>query len=143
MGQAAQGHLRAHRGRHAHREEVRSSRIVTPGAPLTLMHSPQSASHPDSPEGEGLRAGIGLRAVHHEEILATSPRIGWFEAHSENYFARGGSQRRILAEIAHRYPLSLHGVGLSLGSADPIARSHLTELGRLVRETDPLFVSEH
>jgi uncharacterized protein (UPF0276 family) len=90
-----------------------------------------------------LRAGIGLRAVHHEEILATSPDVSWFEAHSENYFARGGAQRRILQRIRERYPISLHGVGLSLGSTDPLDRGHLAQLGNLVRETDPIFVSEH
>lgn len=116
---------------------------MTAAAPLALMHSPATAIHPASPGGEGLRAGIGLRAAHHEEILASTPRVGWFEAHSENYFARGGSQRRILAEIRNRYPLSLHGVGLSLGSSDPISRAHLMEIGRLAKELDPVFVSEH
>jgi uncharacterized protein (UPF0276 family) len=90
-----------------------------------------------------LRAGVGLRAVHHEEILATSPDVSWFEAHSENYFSEGGAQRRILPRIRERYPISLHGVGLSLGSTDPLDRTHLAQLGRLVREVEPVFVSEH
>ena len=66
-----------------------------------------------------LPAGIGLRAQHHEEIIVRRPSIGWFEAHSENYFARGGAHRAQLARIRGHYPLSLHGVGLSLGSTDP------------------------
>jgi uncharacterized protein len=116
---------------------------MTAGAPLTLTRSPARATNPASPGSEGLRAGIGLRAVHHETLLASSPDVGWFEAHSENYFARGGSARRTLANVRERYPVSLHGVGLSLGSTDPISRPHLQELGQLVAEIEPLFVSEH
>jgi uncharacterized protein (UPF0276 family) len=88
-------------------------------------------------------AVIGLRACHHAEILRTSPAIGWFEAHSENYFSAEGPARRALLEIGARYPLSLHGVGLSLGSADPLDRTHLDELASLVRAARPALVSEH
>ncbi len=59
-------------------------------------------------------AGIGLRAQHHAEVLLSSPRVAWFEAHSENYFADGGTHVEALQRIRARYPLSLHGVGLSL-----------------------------
>jgi len=90
-----------------------------------------------------LRTGIGLRAQHHAQILAQRPGIGWLEAHSENYFAHGGSQRDVLTQIRAHYPLSLHGVGLSLGSIDPLDRTHLRELERLVHEFDPMLVSEH
>jgi len=90
-----------------------------------------------------MRAGIGLRAQHHDEIIALRPQIGWVEAHSENYFARGGAQRRALTRIRANHALSLHGVGLSLGSTDPLDRAHLEELARLVREFEPMLVSEH
>jgi len=90
-----------------------------------------------------MRTGIGLRAQHHAQIVAQRPAIGWVEAHSENYFARGGSQRDFLTQIRACYPLSLHGVGLSLGSIDPLDRKHLRELERLVHEFDPMLVSEH
>jgi uncharacterized protein (UPF0276 family) len=90
-----------------------------------------------------LPAGIGLRAVHHADVLEQRPRVGWFEAHSENYFAAGGSLPRILGRIRERYPLSLHGVGLSIGSTDPLDRAHLAELARLVRDFEPMLVSEH
>jgi uncharacterized protein (UPF0276 family) len=90
-----------------------------------------------------LSTGIGLRAIHHADVLEQRPHVGWFEAHSENYFAAGGSLPRILARIREQYPLSLHGVGLSIGSTDPLDRAHLTELGRLVRDFEPLLVSEH
>jgi uncharacterized protein (UPF0276 family) len=89
------------------------------------------------------RTGIGLRAQHHEAVLATRPEVGWFEAHSENYFARGGSQLRVLGAVRERYPLSLHGVGLSLGGTDPLDVDHLAQLKRLVRDFEPALVSEH
>jgi uncharacterized protein len=90
-----------------------------------------------------LSAGIGLRAPHHAEILARQPSVGWFEAHSENYFGAGGAHRAQLGRIRSRYPLSLHGVGLSLGSTDPLDTNHLRNLKRLVQEFEPMLVSEH
>ena len=111
------------------------------GAPLTL--SPSHCSSPSLHPGEGLRAGIGLRALHHADILASSPDVGWFEAHSENYFASGGALPRLLGRIRERYPLSFHGVGLSIGSTDPLDRRHLAHIGRLVHDFEPMLVSEH
>src|SRR5262245_46842548 len=90
-----------------------------------------------------LSAGIGLRATHHQEIVARRPRIGWLEAHSENYFARGGALPKLLGIVREHYPLSLHGVGLSIGSTDPLDRAHLAEIARLVRDFEPMLVSEH
>jgi uncharacterized protein (UPF0276 family) len=90
-----------------------------------------------------LRAGIGLRAQHHSDLLQKRPAVGWIEAHSENYFAAGGVQRQYLEKLRSIYPLSLHGVGLSLGSTDPLSRAHLLELGQLVRQFEPMLISEH
>ncbi|MFL6603509.1 MAG: DUF692 domain-containing protein [Steroidobacteraceae bacterium] len=90
-----------------------------------------------------LRAGIGLRAQHHTDIVARKPAVGWFEAHSENYFAAGGAQRSYLTKIRADYALSLHGVGLSLGSTDPLNRAHLQQVARLVCDFEPMLVSEH
>ena len=90
-----------------------------------------------------LAAGIGLRAAHHEEIVARRPNVGWFEAHTENYFAWGGSQRRVLGKVRESYELSLHGVGLSIGSTDPLDAVHLAQTALLVREHEPMLVSEH
>ncbi len=90
-----------------------------------------------------LSTGIGLRAQHHEEIVSRLPAVGWFEAHSENYFAQGGAHREHLTRIRAHYELSLHGVGLSMGSTDPLNLQHLRELKRLVDEVEPLFISEH
>jgi len=89
------------------------------------------------------RTGIGLRAIHHAEAIARRPDVGWFEAHSENYFAQGGAVPRVLGAVREHYPLSLHGVGLSIGSTDPLDRTHLAEVSRLVRDFEPMLVSEH
>jgi uncharacterized protein len=88
-------------------------------------------------------SGIGLRVQHHAELLERRPAVGWVEVHSENYFARGGTHHDVLAEVRALYPLSLHGVGLSLGSTDALNGAHLAELARLTREFDPVLVSEH
>jgi hypothetical protein len=88
-------------------------------------------------------SGIGLRTAHHAEFLARRPAVGWVEVHSENHFARGGVQRDVLASVRALYPLSLHGVGLSIGSTDALDAAHLAELARLTRDFNPMFVSEH
>jgi uncharacterized protein (UPF0276 family) len=89
------------------------------------------------------RAGIGLRAQHHDDLLREQAAIGWLEAHSENYFADGGAQIDYLLQLRTLYPLSLHGVGLSLGSVDPLNREHLWRLKRLVHLSEPGLISEH
>ncbi|MDB5810255.1 MAG: hypothetical protein JWN94_2377 [Betaproteobacteria bacterium] len=88
-------------------------------------------------------AGIGLRAAHYRDFLDGRPSIGWLEVHSENYFGDGGFDLHVLDHVRRDYPLSLHGVGLSLGSADDLNDVHLAKLQRLVERTDPLLVSEH
>lgn len=88
-------------------------------------------------------AGIGLRAPHYLDILSVPPAIGWFEAHSENYFAEGGLPLYYLERIRSSYPLSLHGVGLSLGSTDPLNTAHLRKLKSLIDRFEPGLVSEH
>ena len=87
--------------------------------------------------------GIGLRASHHLEVLSRIPQVAWFEAHSENYFADGGSHVECLSRIRAHYPLSLHGVGLSLGSADELDRCHVARLLRAVARFEPALISEH
>lgn len=89
------------------------------------------------------RAGIGLRSVHHEEFLDTLPPVPWVEVHSENFFAAGGAQPRVLEQVRANYPLSLHGVGLVLGSTDPLDLAHLATLRTLVDRYQPGLVSEH
>jgi uncharacterized protein (UPF0276 family) len=88
-------------------------------------------------------AGIGLRAPHVAQVQAERPPVPWFEVHSENYFADGGQALAALDRIRADYPLSLHGVGLSLGSTDPLDTGHLAKLKRLADRIEPARVSEH
>ncbi|MGE5625635.1 MAG: DUF692 domain-containing protein [Bacillota bacterium] len=89
------------------------------------------------------QAGIGLRAPHVQELLERRPKVAWLEVHSENYFAPGGRAVAELDRVRRDYPLSLHGVGLSLGSADPLNDDHLQSLRRAISRFDPTLVSEH
>jgi hypothetical protein len=89
------------------------------------------------------RAGVGLKPEHYRDILQTSPDIGWFEVHPENYMGAGGPPHHFLARVRERYPLSLHGVGLSLGGAAPLDRNHLARLKALVARYEPGLFSEH
>lgn len=106
--------------------------------------SDRDANTPQRPSGPlPARAGIGLRAVHHDDFLNSPPAIGWVEAHAENYFALGGAQPWYLEQIRSRYALSLHGVGLSLGSSDPLDPVHLAHWRRLIDRFEPAIISEH
>ncbi|HET9863752.1 MAG TPA: DUF692 domain-containing protein [Steroidobacteraceae bacterium] len=89
------------------------------------------------------RAGIGLRSIHHDELLEQQPDVGFIEAHTENYFHDGGAAVRALERARSNYPLSLHGVGLGLGSADGIDRVHLERVRTAIRRFEPGLVSEH
>jgi uncharacterized protein (UPF0276 family) len=88
-------------------------------------------------------AGIGFRAVHHQDLVDERPPTGWIEAHTENYFHDGGPAVRALERARADYPLSLHGVGLGLGSADGIDREHLARVKHAIRRFEPALVSEH
>jgi len=102
------------------------------------------AERPDQRPGPiPIRAGIGLRTPHCREIAESPPDIGWVEVHSENYFGDGGQSHRFLELIRAHYPLSLHGVGLGLGSADPLDLDHLRKLARLIDRYEPGLISEH
>ena len=87
-------------------------------------------------------SGIGIRPELFEPVFAQQPKFAFLEAHSENYFGESISRRKLL-ELRELYPISLHGVGLSLGRADQLNQQHLFELKDLVDQVDPLFVSEH
>lgn len=89
------------------------------------------------------RAGIGLRAPHYQAMLAARPDVSFLEVHSENFFGDGGQPLKYLARFREDYPVSTHGVGLSLGSADPLDQAHLAKLKRLVERIEPALVSEH
>ncbi len=87
-------------------------------------------------------AGIGVRAPYFKELAENRFPVGFLEAHSENYFGNSLS-REYLNLIGQQYPLSLHGVGLSLGRADGLDRQHLHQLKHLIDELNPILVSEH
>jgi uncharacterized protein len=87
--------------------------------------------------------GVGLRQLHYEAALAQRADLAFVEVHSENFFAQGGASRAVLRRAAELYPVSLHGVGLGLGSAAGIDPWHLDRLDDLVREVEPLRVSDH
>ncbi|HEV2055494.1 MAG TPA: DUF692 domain-containing protein [Methylomirabilota bacterium] len=92
--------------------------------------------------GAPAAAGIGLRAPHVQEVITTRPPIAWLEVHAENYLG-GGPTLRDLDQVRRDYPVSLHGVGLSLGSADGLDARHLKRLATLVGRVEPALVSEH
>lgn len=90
-----------------------------------------------------IKAGVGLRAPHYNAVLTQEPDVGFFEVHSENFFVLGGKAHQTLKRIQEKYPLSFHGVSLSLGSAQEPDKSHLKRLKQLVDEYHPTLVSEH
>jgi len=87
-------------------------------------------------------AGIGLRFPHHRAVLEERPAVAWLEVHAENYMG-GGKPLVVLDAIRRDYPVSLHGVGLSLGSADGLNERHLARLRNLAQRVGPGLVSEH
>lgn len=89
------------------------------------------------------RAGVGLKPEHYRAILDTAPDIGWFEIHAENYMGQGGAPHHYLGAIRERYPVSLHGVGLSIGGSAPLDREHLGRLKALAARYQPALFSEH
>ncbi|HSV48431.1 MAG TPA: DUF692 domain-containing protein [Ramlibacter sp.] len=95
--------------------------------------------------GRGLpaRSGVGLKPQHYRAVLDERPVLGFFEVHAENYMVDGGPLPHHLGKIRERYPLSLHGVGLSIGGEAPPDRDHLGRLAALVRRYEPAEFSEH
>ncbi len=89
------------------------------------------------------RAGAGLKPEHYRDILETAPEIGWFEIHAENYMGAGGPSHAYLTAVRELYPLSLHGVGLSIGGAGPLDKDHLGRLKALADRYQPALFSEH
>ncbi len=89
------------------------------------------------------RAGVGLKPEHYADILDGAPDVGWFEVHAENYMGEGGPPHHYLTAIRSRYPLSVHGVGLSIGSDGPLDRAHLARLAAVCDRYRPGLVSEH
>lgn len=87
--------------------------------------------------------GVGWRHPHYAELLQRQPALDFLEVHSENFFGGGGAALAVLMQARAHYPISLHGVGLSLGSAVGLDPWHLDQLARLVQRVDPVRVSDH
>src|SRR5437868_38205 len=105
--------------------------------------APQVRTEVLNPRPMSARAGIGLRAPHHVEVRETRPDVGWLEVHSENHFVPVGVAHAALDAVRANYPISLHGVGLSLGGTDALDRSHLARLSMAIDRYQPALVSEH
>ncbi len=88
------------------------------------------------------RAGIGLRFQHHQPVLDTRPDVAWMEVHTENYMG-GGTPLKYLDAIRRDTPISLHGVGLSLGSAEGVDPAHLERIRKVAERVEPGLMSEH
>jgi len=87
-------------------------------------------------------AGVGLRLPHLAEVVATLPAVGWLEVHPENFLANPHATE-LLVELSRRYPISVHTVGISIGSVEGIDRTHLRRLRELIDALDPVLVSGH
>ena len=100
--------------------------------------------HPNESARNGVApVGIGWRHPHYGALLESLPALDFLEVHSENFFAVGGAALAVLEQGRAHYPISLHGVGLSLGSAAGLDAWHLDQLARLVQRIDPVRVSDH
>ena len=89
------------------------------------------------------RAGLGLKPEHFRDVLETRPQLGFFEVHAENYMVDGGPFHHYLGLIRRDYPLSIHGVGLSIGGESPLDEDHLGRLAALLERYQPQSFSEH
>jgi hypothetical protein len=87
--------------------------------------------------------GVGLRAPHYRQFLEQRPKVGWLEVHTENFLDRSGWDWHVLRQLRHHYPVSLHGVGLGLGSVRGFSPDHLARVAALVEQVEPMLVSEH
>lgn len=90
-----------------------------------------------------ITGGLCLKPQHYQDILSTQPKVGWFEVHAENYLGEGGAPLHHLEKIRNNYELSVHGVGLSLGSAQGLDEHHLSRVATMVERYQPASFSEH
>jgi len=87
--------------------------------------------------------GVGLRREHYSHVLETHPEIDWFEILSENFMVAGGRPLEVLDAVRDRYPIAMHGVSMSIGSADALNRDYLRQLKALARRIEPAWISDH
>lgn len=108
------------------------------------MSAPSAVEHRAARLGQtDLGFGVGLRSAHFGHLEEHTPSVDWFEAITENFLDSGGRPRRVLDHIAERYPVSLHGVSMSIGSTDPLDFDYLAKLKRLARDVRAVWVSDH
>jgi len=105
-----------------------------------MLTQPSERSHPQLVLSG---TGVGLRTPHYADFLAQTPAVDWIEVHAENYFGDGGYDLFVLQQLRQQLPVSVHGVGLGLGSAQGFRQEHLLKLKRLVDRIEPALVSEH
>jgi len=108
-----------------------------------LMPSPQQKTRALEFDPIPATAGVGLKPQHYAAIVEHRPAVGWFEIHPENYMGAGGAPHHYLTRIRTDYALSMHGVGLSIGAAGRIDRTHLARLKELIGRYQPGLFSEH
>ena len=89
------------------------------------------------------RVGIGYKPRYHDDLIGNHESVGWLEIHAENYMVAGGPKRAMLESLKERYPISCHGVGLSIGADSPLNHAHLTRLKSLQDWLQPTLFSEH
>src|SRR5580700_10908659 len=119
---------------------MRIDELSQPGnSIMSAAQAPSPRVAPALPD----RSGVGLKPEHIDEILRDRPALGFFEIHAENYMGAGGPPHRRLEAIRALYPLSLHGVGLSIGSPRPLDKAHLARLAALAKRYEPGLFSEH
>lgn len=111
--------------------------------PTTRLTNPFSIQHSSDAAPDLCGTGVGLRVPHYQDFLREPVDVAWLEVHSENYFGDGGYDLHVLTLLRRDYPVSLHGVGLGLGSAEGCRQDHIDRLQRLAEHIEPALVSEH
>jgi uncharacterized protein (UPF0276 family) len=110
---------------------------------MSNMSNNTSNAEDNSSSCFDLRTGISLKPAYYQGILETLPEVGFFEIHAENYLSKGGPARHYLHKIRTHYPITVHGVGLSIGGEMPLNQDHLARVSQLLDEIQPTFFSEH
>lgn len=138
MEKRSQGNLRQSR-----RQDHATRQVSSPGARLFNRNKLASNSAVPASGSRAFGVGVGLRAPHYRQFLGDRPAVDWLEVHTENYLDQSGRDWHVLQQLRRNYPVSLHGVGLGLGSARSFSMQHLERVRALVRNIEPCLVSEH
>jgi uncharacterized protein len=123
------------------RQGWKADAAATEEVTVTIAHRAADAMRPSPLPYLG--HGVGLRPVHYAHVIEDHPAVDWFEVISENFMVAGGNPRRVLRKVREHYPVVLHGVGLSLGSVDPLDEDYLGALEALAADVEPAWLSDH